>query len=112
VPVVRAAAPEPWSFVFIDGNHDGDGPRDDARAVLNFLADDALVVLHDLTSPFVERGLEVFLEAGFSVRLFNTMQILGVAWRGNVRVPDHVSDPNAPHIYAPHLAKYTWKLTE
>lgn len=106
VPEARASAPEPWSFAFIDGNHDGDGPRDDAKAVLNFLAQDALVVFHDLTSPFVERGLAVFRDAGFSIRLFNTMQILGVAWRGNVRVPDHVKDPNVPYIYAPHLAKY------
>lgn len=106
VPTARAAAPEKWSFAFIDGSHDGDGPRNDARAVLENLADDAIVVLHDLTSPFVERGLAVFHEAGFSVRLLNTMQILGVAWRGDVHPPQHVADPNVPLIFAPHLAKY------
>lgn len=106
VPEARASAPEPWSFAFIDGNHDGDGPRDDANAVLKFLADDALVVFHDLTSPYVERGLAAIRDAGFSVRLFNTMQILGVAWRGDVQPPEHLADPNVPGIFAPHLQKY------
>ena len=106
VPEARASRSEPWSFTFIDGNHDGDAPRNDALEVLKHLDKDCIVVLHDLTSPYVERGLAVFHDAGFSVRLFNTMQILGVAWRGNVRVPDHVSDPNTRPIYSPHLQKY------
>ncbi|MDH4984423.1 TylF/MycF/NovP-related O-methyltransferase [Aminobacter anthyllidis] len=103
---VRASAPEPWSFVFIDGNHDGDAPRDDARAVLPHLAADAMVMFHDLISPHVEAGLAVFREAGFQTRLINTMQVLGVAWRGNVRPPQHVQDPNVPNLFAAHLDKY------
>jgi predicted O-methyltransferase YrrM len=106
VSQARAAEEEPWSFVFIDGNHDGDAPRDDACEVLKYLADDAIVVFHDLTSPFVERGLAVYKNAGFSVKLFNTMQILGVAWRGSVHPPEHIQDPNVPVIFHEHLAKY------
>ncbi|CAM5400959.1 hypothetical protein AFEL58S_02034 [Afipia felis] len=106
VPEVRLAEPEPWSFAFIDGNHDGDAPETDARTVHQFLDDDAIVVFHDLTSPFVERGLDYFRKAGFSVRLFNTMQILGIAWRGNVEIPEHVADPNATPITQEHLLKY------
>lgn len=103
VSEVAASAEGPWSFAFIDGNHDGDAPADDARAVLPYLAEDAMVVFHDLTSPDVAGGLKVMKEAGFNVRLFNTMQIMGVAWRGNVTVPDHISDPNAPIAFEPHL---------
>lgn len=106
VPQVRAAAPDPWSFAFIDGNHDGDAPEIDAKTVLPLLADDAIVVFHDLTSPFVERGLAFFHNAGFSVRLFNTMQILGVAWRGAVEIPEHLADPNMTPICEEHLRKY------
>lgn len=103
---VRASQPEPWSFAFIDGSHDGTAPADDARGVLPFLAPDAMVVFHDLTSPHVEAGLSVFREAGFSTRLLNTMQILGVAWRGTARVFDHVQDENIVPITIPHLDKY------
>ncbi|MEM8553529.1 MAG: TylF/MycF/NovP-related O-methyltransferase [Pseudomonadota bacterium] len=103
---VRASEEAPWSLAFIDGNHEDDGPRQDALAVLPHLADDALVVFHDLTSPFVERGLYVMRQAGFSTRLYNTMQILGLAWRGDVAVPDHERDPNVPMQLPWHLEKY------
>lgn len=106
VAEVRAAKPDPWSFAFIDGNHDGDAPETDAKTVSQFLADDAIVVFHDLTSPFVERGLAFFRNNGFSVRLFNTMQILGVAWRGKVEILQHIADPNMSPISEEHLAKY------
>lgn len=102
----HASQENPWSFAFVDGDHDGDAPAEDARALLPYLADDALVVFHDLTSPFVERGLEVMKDAGFNVTLYNTMQILGVAWRGNVQPPTHVADQNVPAIFQAHLTKY------
>lgn len=108
---VRNAEPSLWSFAFIDGNHDGDAPRDDARAVLPFLADDAMVVFHDLTSPNVEAGLAVYREAGFETRLINTMQVLGVAWRGNVVPPEHDPDPNVTPLFQEHLIPYIRKLT-
>jgi predicted O-methyltransferase YrrM/SAM-dependent methyltransferase len=107
---IRAAeGGEPWSLVFIDGNHDGDAPARDAEAVLPHLAPDALVIFHDLTSPHVAAGLDVFHKAGFEIRLFNTMQILGLAFRGNVTLPDHQPDPNTSRIYMPHLAPYLVK---
>ena len=95
-----------WSFAFIDGDHDGDAPANDAREVLKYLVPDAMVVFHDLTSPDVEQGLAVFRAAGFSTRLINTMQVLGVAWRGDVVPPDYVADPGVPEIIEPHLQKY------
>lgn len=103
---VRASQPDPWSFAFIDGSHDGTGPADDARGVLPFLAPDAVVVFHDLTSPHVEAGLAVFREAGFATRILNTMQILGVAWRGEVKIFDHLQDENIAAVTIGHLNKY------
>ncbi|MFD1381198.1 class I SAM-dependent methyltransferase [Fodinicurvata halophila] len=106
VEEARLAEQAPWSFAFIDGSHDGDGPRNDALAVLPHLAGNAIVVFHDLTSPFVERGLYAMKMAGFDTRLFVTMQVLGVAWRGNVAIPEHVRDPNTPPYLPKHLEKY------
>jgi hypothetical protein len=103
VPAVRAFRPEPWSFAFIDGYHEGEAPSDDARAVLPLMAEDALVMFHDLISPHVAAGLARFAEAGWNVGLYNTMQIMGAAWRGNVRPVPHVADKDMPGIAAAHL---------
>lgn len=97
-------APEPWSFVFIDGDHSSPAPLNDALSVEPFLADDALIVFHDLNAPDVSQGIRALKDRGWSVRLFNTMQIMGAAWRGNVNIPDHVPDPNMPGRYPEHLS--------
>jgi predicted O-methyltransferase YrrM len=106
IPGISRHGDEPWSFAFIDGNHAGDAPAQDARAVLPFLAQDALVVFHDLTSPFVEAGLDVLRQAGLSTGLFETQQIIGLAWRGDIAIPGHTKDRNVPPIWAAHLQKY------
>jgi len=106
VPAVRAVRAEPWSFAFIDGYHEGDAPRDDAGAAIGLMADDALVMFHDLISPHVAAGLAVFADAGWSVGLYNTMQIMGVAWRGSARPAPHVADENMPGIFAEHLRRF------
>ena len=96
VPAVRAYRPAPWSFAFIDGYHEGEAPANDARAVLPLLADDALVMFHDLVSPHVAAGLAVFAQAGWNVGLYNTMQVMGAAWRGAARPVAHVADKDMP----------------
>ena len=107
VPAVRAFRPEPWSFAFIDGHHEGDAPRDDARAALPLMADDALVMFHDLISPHVAAGLAVFADAGWKVGLYNTMQVMGVAWRGAAEPVGHVADIDMPAAGAEHLRRYS-----
>jgi len=106
VPAVHAYLPQPWSFAFIDGYHEGDAPRNDARSVINLMADDALVMFHDLISPHVAAGLAVFAQAGWSVGLYNTMQIMGAAWRGAARPAPHVADKDMPPATAAHLDAY------
>ena len=107
VDTVAASDPDPWSFAFIDGYHEAPAPAQDARAVLPHMAEDAVTVFHDLTSPDVCAGLDIFRDAGWNVMLWNTMQVLGIAWRGNVTLPNHVPDPNVARLFQPHLAGYT-----
>jgi hypothetical protein len=109
VPAVRSFRPEPWSFAFIDGYHEGEAPANDARAVMGLLGDDALVMFHDLVSPLVAAGLAAFADAGWSVGLYNTMQVMGVAWRGTARPVHHVADPQMPAPTQEHL-KYVRRL--
>ena len=95
-PAVRAFRPASWSFAFIDGWHEGDGPRDDALAAIGGMADDALVMFHDLVSPHVAAGLAVFAQAGWKVGLYNTMQVMGAAWRGTATPVAHIADRDMP----------------
>lgn len=107
VPAVRALSPEPWSFAFIDGYHEGDAPLKDAMTVERYCAETACVMFHDLTSPFVTGGIRHLARQGWRTGLYNTMQIMGVAWRGNFTPVAHRSDPRMPPIDQPHLAEFT-----
>jgi hypothetical protein len=106
VPAVRATRAEPWSFAFIDGYHEGRAPLDDAEAVIGLMAGDAAVMFHDLISPHVAAGLAHFQGKGWNVGLYNTMQIMGIAWRGAFTPCAHVADESMPAITAAHLAEF------
>ncbi len=96
VEPVAALSDEPFSFAFIDGNHDGEGPRLDAEAVAPHCAETALIMLHDLVAPAVSSGLHWLGDNGWNVRVYNTMQVMGVAWRGDCQPVDHIADERVP----------------
>jgi len=106
VPAVHAYLAEPWSFAFIDGYHEGHAPKNDARAVHYLMGDDALVMFHDLVSPHVAAGLAVFADAGWNVGLYNTMQVMGVAWRGRAKPVAHIADKDMPLPQGEHLRRF------
>jgi predicted O-methyltransferase YrrM len=92
-----------WSFAFIDGDHDGKAPTNDALACAPYLETTAMVVFHDLVSPYVAAGLRALAAKGFSVMAYQTAQMMGVAWRGAVAPVKHKPDP-AQHWQIPdHL---------
>lgn len=92
-----------WSFFFIDGDHEGDAPLLDAQACLRFAEPDALVAFHDLTAPVIGRGLDYLREQGWNTLVYQTMQIMGVAWRGNVTPIVHHPDPTIDWELPAHL---------
>ena len=106
VDQLAQARGEGWNFFFIDGDHEASAPEQDARVCLQYAADDALFVFHDLVSPDVEKGLAVLAEAGFKTQIYETMQIVGIAWRGNVKPVKHTPDPAHEWSLPPHLLKY------
>ncbi len=95
-----------WSLVFIDGNHEEPGPYLDAVACEPHCAKDALVLFHDLAAPAVGRGLEHFKQCGWNTMIYNTTQIMGVAWRGDVEPVPHVADPKIAWRLPSHLSAY------
>ncbi len=95
-----------WSLIFIDGNHDAPGPLYDAMVCEKYAEDDALILFHDLASPDVAQGLEYLQQQGWKVMIYQTMQIMGVAWRGNVEPVMHQPDPQVEWHLPMHLQHY------
>jgi len=95
-----------WSLIFIDGNHEAPGPLNDAIVCEQLAEADALILFHDLASPDVAQGLDYFKQKGWQTMVYQTMQIMGVAWRGNVEPVRHHPDPNIPWSLPTHLQDY------
>jgi predicted O-methyltransferase YrrM len=92
-----------WSFAFIDGDHDGEAPTRDALALAPYLEPTAMVLFHDLVSPHVARGLRALEKSGWRVMAYQTAQMVGVAWRGDVAPVDHRPDPMQAWSVPEHL---------
>ena len=92
-----------WSLFFIDGNHFSEHPLNDAMVCERYAQTDALILFHDLASPDVARGLNYLASRGWNTMVYNTMQIMGVAWRGNVEPIAHIADPKIPWTLPAHL---------
>ena len=106
VDALGHASGKKWSLIFVDGDHEGDAPRLDAEAAMRHAADTAMVLFHDLASPYVAAGLDAMREAGWRTMVYQTMQIMGVAWRGNIEPPEHTPDPTVFWTLPTHLAGY------
>ncbi len=92
-----------WSFAFIDGDHDGEAPTRDALALAPFLEPTAMVLFHDLVSPHVAKGLRALEAQGWNVMAYQTAQMVGAAWRGEVAPVAHRPDPSQVWRVPDHL---------
>jgi hypothetical protein len=106
VHALAQASGRRWSLIFVDADHDGDAPRRDAEVVQQYAADTAMVLFHDLSSPYVAAGLDALRNAGWRTMVYQTMQIMGVAWRGDVQPAAHTPDPKVFWTLPRHLASY------
>ncbi len=95
-----------WSLIFIDGHHEAPAPLNDAMICEQFAEDDALILFHDLSSPDVGQGLDYLKAKGWHTMVYQTMQIMGVAWRGNVEPVIHQPDTTIDWRLPPHLYSY------
>jgi len=95
-----------WSFAFIDGNHAGDAPTTDTLATARYLEPTAMVLFHDLVSPHVSAALSALKAQGWRTMIYQTAQIMGVAWRGEVSPVQHKPDPSQVWRLPAHLDGY------
>jgi glycosyltransferase involved in cell wall biosynthesis/predicted O-methyltransferase YrrM len=103
-PEALAGLQQRWSLFFIDGDHESPAPLRDTAAALTYAAGDCAFVFHDLASPAVAAPLRYLREKGFEVVVYQTAQIMAMAWRGDVAPVAHVPDPNVAWQMPPHLA--------
>ena len=96
-----------WNLFFIDGNHEAPAPLQDAKTVATLAPADALVLFHDMVAPAVAAGLAHFRALGWQTMLYQTMQIMGVAWRGTMTPLAHVPDPAVDWTLPSHLDGWT-----
>ena len=68
-------------------------PLNDAKVCERYAEADALILFHDLASPDVAQGLNYLAGKGWNTMVYNTMQIMGVAWRGDVEPIAHIPEP-------------------
>ena len=92
-----------WSFAFIDGDHDGEAPTKDALACAAYLEPTAMMVFHDVVSPYVSAALRALQERGWKIMAYQTAQMMGVAWRGAVTPVAHSPDPEQHWSVPDHL---------
>ena len=90
---LAAKRPGGWSLFFIDGDHNGDAPLNDAKICERYAAPDCAMAFHDLMSPDVTDAALYLKARGWWVRVYHTAQIMAVAWRGAVNPPAHQPDP-------------------
>jgi hypothetical protein len=95
-----------WDLFFIDGDHEPPGPERDIEECLLHASPDAAIVLHDLASPDVAWGLRLLEARGFNILIYQTMQIIGFAWRGRVRPIHHIPDQSVPWQLPHHLVGF------
>jgi len=103
-PESLAELKQRWSLFFIDGDHEAPAPLRDTAAALAYAAEDCAFVFHDLASPAVAAPLRFLQEKGFEVVVYQTAQIMAMAWRGDVAPVAHVPDPDVAWQLPPHLA--------
>jgi glycosyltransferase involved in cell wall biosynthesis/acetyltransferase-like isoleucine patch superfamily enzyme/predicted O-methyltransferase YrrM len=101
-----------WSLIFIDGDHEGQAPLNDAIICERFAETDALILFHDLNSPYVAQGLDFLKQKGWNTMVYQTMQIMGVAWRGNVEPVKHIPDQSINWQLPVHLQHYVVSGTQ
>jgi glycosyltransferase involved in cell wall biosynthesis/predicted O-methyltransferase YrrM len=95
-----------WPLIFFEGNYQAPVPLYNAILCEKYAEEDAIILFHNLASPDVAQGWEYFRQQGWNVMIYQTMQIMGVAWRGNVKPVMHQPDPQVHWSLPQHLQHY------
>jgi glycosyltransferase involved in cell wall biosynthesis/predicted O-methyltransferase YrrM len=104
--MIQELAQRCWSLFLIDDDRDSTAARGDAELCARHAAADAMILIHDLACPKVALGLNYLRDRGWQTMVYQTMQIMGIAWRGNVQPVPHRSDPSVAWHIPEHLSGF------
>jgi hypothetical protein len=63
-----------------------------------------MILFHDLASPYVAAGLRALRGQGWRTLVYQTAQIMGAAWRGDIAPVRHTPDPKQKWRLPDHVA--------
>jgi cephalosporin hydroxylase/predicted O-methyltransferase YrrM len=106
VQSLAALEQQRWPLIVIDGHATAPAPLQDAIACEQVAAADALILFNNLVSPDVAQGLDYLRQRGWQTLIYETMHLMGAAWRGNVSPVVHQPDPTIDWQLPSHLAYY------
>lgn len=83
-----------WDGFFVDGDHQGTAPLDDAMACAEVAPPDAIILFHDVIQENVGDALVRLSRDGWNCVVHCTSQFIGVATRGDMGYLRHIPDPH------------------
>ncbi|MBE8996982.1 class I SAM-dependent methyltransferase [Nostoc sp. LEGE 12447] len=95
-----------WSLIFIDGTNEAINPLNYAIICEQLAETEAFILFNNLNSLDVTQGLDYLKQKGWNTMIYQTRQIMGVAWRGNIEPVQHQPDPNVNWSVPEHLQNY------
>jgi lipopolysaccharide biosynthesis glycosyltransferase len=95
-----------WSLIFIDSSLDVSSALAMAIACEKYTEPNAMIVFQNLVSQDVYQGFNYLKQKGWQTRIYQTVSIIGVAWRGKIEPVNHQSDPQIAWELPKHLENY------
>jgi hypothetical protein len=92
-----------WGLIFIDGDHEGSAPLVDALICEEYANEDTWILFHDLASPDVAAALFSLKSHGWHIRIYETHQIMGIAWKAGNAPLTHIPDAHLGTSLPDHL---------
>jgi hypothetical protein len=102
---IRRNSPDPWLRVaVIDGDHCSPHPLSDAQNVAKrMIWQRGAILLHDAIGKPVQDAVVWLAEAGFNVKVYRTVHVVAVAWRGEFEPPGYQEHPRVAACVQEHL---------
>jgi hypothetical protein len=95
-----------WSLIFIDSSWDVSSTIESAIACEKYTEPNVTIAFQNLVSQDVCQGFNYLKSRGWQTKIYQTVSVIGVAWRGKIEPVGHQSDPQIAWELPKHLEDY------